>query len=533
MPPNEAFTRRVCAVLLADVTGYSKLMGQDDERAANAVRHLHAVAQEIVAAAGGQAEPVAGDALFATFDSVVSAVSAALQIQERVAQEEFAGTRLQIRIGVHLGDVLVSEGRAFGDAINIAARLQSLAAPGTVCISEGVYRQVRNRFDHRFVNLGKRRLKNISDRMQAYLILPRSGEVAGVRTQPPSALVWGGVAAALVLAALVFALRQNRVPLASVPSRDVSPVSAPAKPTAGDVKPDTAERVALGVMVFKSHGIDPADDWQREALRDSLNAQLSRLSSVKVYSKEFIDFLITRQGLSEVEAATKLGISKMLSGSVRRVDGALHVETHVVDVATGVLESSYVTDAHDRSFADLQSELTLGVIAHLNLPVTPEEREVLLARRQTDGDALRLLLEAERADAPPGPSGHRGTRRWRAGLLVGTAHASDDADQEAVRGLLEQYRRATESRQIEAVAALFRDLSSEQQAAQQRYFDNVRDLKVVFENIDVAVIGDEAVVSYTRTDDFVDAKTGRPMHASVRLTKILQRNEEGWRLLAK
>jgi class 3 adenylate cyclase len=127
---DTTFTRRVCAVLLADVTGFSKLMGENDERTAHAVDHLQSIAQATVGEHKGRAEPVAGDALFATFDSVVAAVQAAVALQRRIAEEPFEGQQLQIRIGVHLGDVLLRDGRAFGDAINIAARLEALARPG-------------------------------------------------------------------------------------------------------------------------------------------------------------------------------------------------------------------------------------------------------------------------------------------------------------------------------------------------------------------------------------------------------------------
>ena len=102
----------------------------------------------------------------------------------------------------------------------------------------------------------------------------------------------------------------------------------------------------------------------------------------------------------------------------------------------------------------------------------------------------------------------------------------------AVLEAIERYRRATEARDLQAVAALYAEFPPEQQAAQLRYFDNVRDLKVSIDNPDIAVVGDEAVVSYTRTDDFVDARTGRPMHVTVRLTKILHRSDGSWKLAA-
>src|SRR5437762_12166388 len=134
--PDNTFTRRVCAVLLADVTGFSAVTGEDDERAARAVQDLQALVAGIVNDAKGRAEASAGDSIIATFDSVVAAVEAALQMQREIAAREFAGTRLQLRIGIHVGDVLLREaatvGSAIGDAINVAARLQTPARPGTI-----------------------------------------------------------------------------------------------------------------------------------------------------------------------------------------------------------------------------------------------------------------------------------------------------------------------------------------------------------------------------------------------------------------
>jgi len=535
MGNQPSFTRRVCAVLLADVTGFSAMMGQDDERTAQAIQTLRRLIDGIVTEAAGHYEPVAGDAIFATFDSVLAAVQAALQIQERVASTDFGGTPLQVRIGVHLGDVLVHDGQLLGDAINIAARLESLATPGTVCISDGVYRQVRNKFDVQVVDLGPKQLKNISDRVHAYLLIPQGTAVP--RRHSPTTRVW--TAAVLAVTGVVAAVLVSRTvttdPIATTagvvaarpePAAPASDASAPAKP------------VALGVMGFKMLGEGRAD-WRREALRDGLNTHLSQLSGVKVYSKEFIDFLITRQGLTEVEAATKLGIAKMLSGSVVHDGTRLRIETHVVDVSSGVMESSYATEGEDHQFPNLQEQLTLAVITQLKLPVTEEEKAMLLAKRGADTDALRALLEAEgvtdgQANSPQssGAGWH-----WLSGLAesIGArpAFAEDDEAQVAVRSAIEQYRQAIEQRRIDALSAIYTEFPPEQQLAQQRYFDNVRDLKVAIENIDVAVIGDEAVASYTRVDDFIDSRTGRPIHVSVRLTKILRKHDTIWKLMPK
>jgi class 3 adenylate cyclase/TolB-like protein/ketosteroid isomerase-like protein len=549
MAPDEAYTRRICAILLGDVTGYSALVGADDERAARAVEQLQRAVRAIVTDAKGYAESRAGDAIFASFDSVVAAVQTALTIQRRVAAEEFAGQRLQLRIGVNFGDVLVragaSLGEGVGDAINIAARLQALARPGTVCISEGVYLQVGKKFDETFIDLGNQQLKNIPYPVRAYLMVPRNAAAEHGHTRRPAIVRWGAAAAALVALALTATLvvqhwpqAPGKKPPARVPRSPLGlPLGERAPRPAQPVEQvqDKETQIALGVMLFKSSGSDAENDWRREALRDGLNTQLSQLSRVKVYSKEFIDFLTTRKGLTEIEAASQLGIKKMLTGSLVAMGGTLHIETHVVDVPTGVLESSYTTVGGEQDFLDLQNRMALGVIAHLNLPVTEQEKQTLLARQNTNEEVLKMLLEAEGGAAPPPAPATPGRRsalpRWFApcDLLQPPAFADDGAQAE-IRDVLERYRRATEAREIQALAALYSDFPPEQRAAQQKYFENVRDLRVAIENIDIAVVGNEAVVSYTRTDDFADIRTGRPMHVAVRLTKILHRDDGGWRL---
>ena len=542
MTSGDTFTRRVCAVLLADVTGFSALMGEDDEGTARAVQQLQALVQGIVAECHGRAEASAGDVIFATFDSVVAAVDAALRIQRRLIEELFDGRRLQLRIGVHFGDVLVREGAAFGDAINIASRLQTIAKPGTICVSDGVFRQVRNRFDEPSVDLGRQQLKNISDSVHAYLIVPHAlgnkHAYAGRRRR----VFWISAAAgALAGTAIVAVLAvQHRAAAPQPLGSENANVVLPAPPAEGGQPVHPAEKMALGVMGFKNTAGDASDEWRRDVLRDGLNTQLSQLSGIKVYSKEFIDFLITRKGMTEIEAATQLGISKMLSGSFVMVGNRLRIETHVVDVKTGVLEASYTTEGPEAEFLNLQSKVALGMIARLNVPVTDDEKQMLLAER-TNVDALKMLLEAEGAAAPKvrphAPDRQSALPRWwhMAAALAPAAAMADEGDpaRAAILDTVERYRHATEARDLAGLAALYVEFPEELHAAQEKYFDNVRDLKVVIDNPEIAVVGDEAVVSYTRTDDFVDARTGRPMHVTVRLTKILVKTKDGWRLAAK
>jgi TolB-like protein len=464
---------------------------------------------------------------------VVAAVSVAIEIQQRIAAQEFAGRRLRMRIGVHYGDVLLREGTAHGDAINVAARLQSIARPGTICISDGVYRHVRHRFDEPIQDLGLQRLKNISEPVHAYLIIPRGLEdTAGGRLRPLG--TWAAGAALLAAAVVAAGLGWRHWTRPVVAPRTLSLATGVTVPAAVLPAGDQTEQITLGVMLFKPLGQDEETAWMREALRDGLNTQLSELKRVKVYSKEFIDFVTTREGLTEIEAATKLGIAKMLSGSFVAVGDVLRIEIHIVDVPSGVLESSVTTTGQQQEFLALEDRMVGDVMTRLGLPISDEERAGLLAKRSTDPEAVRHLLEVEgkgSAGSPRGPDSM--LQRWLASRrLAGTALAEQppDATRAEILAVLERYRRATEGREMQALAGIYEEFTPEQQAAQQRYFDGVRDLRIAFDNIDVAVVGDEAVVSYTRTDEFTDARTGRPMRASVRLTKVLRRETGGWKL---
>lgn len=409
---DDAFSRRVSAVLLADVSGFSALIGLDDEATARAVRRLQALVQDAVDEAHGRADAFAGDAVCAIFDSVVAAVDAALTIERRIAKLELRpGKPLQIRMGIHYGDVLLRAGApvssAVGEAINIAARLQALARPGTICISEGVYRQVYHRVDERFVDLGRKHLKNITEPVHAYLLIPRETDawrqLPARRRRLGLGLSGVGLTVLLVagaLAAWQFWQGRGLVPSVPAPGSPVARREGVPTPAVAAASPAPAGGIVLGVMLFKVRGADGNSEWMCDALRDGLNTQLSTLTNVKVYSKEFLDFLVKRQGLSEIEVAHKLGITKILTGSLVTIGDALQLETHVVDVATGVLESSESIAGRPQDFLTMQNEMVLEVIARLDVPVTDAEKAVLLARQTNDLEALKLLMEAEGSSAP-------------------------------------------------------------------------------------------------------------------------------------
>jgi class 3 adenylate cyclase len=167
--------RKLSAIMMADVTGFSRLMGVDDEGTVTLIRDFHQRVQALVEQFEGRVVDTAGDSVFGEFDSVVNAVRSARRIQEELASANLGRPpqhRIEARIGVHLGDVIVEDYRVYGDGVNIAARLEPLADPGGICVSEAVYLQIRDKLDLPLEDAGIRELKNIQHPIRLYKIPP-------------------------------------------------------------------------------------------------------------------------------------------------------------------------------------------------------------------------------------------------------------------------------------------------------------------------------------------------------------------------
>ena len=163
--------RRLAAILAADVAGYSRLMGEDEAGTAQALRTHRNVADPLVGEHGGRIVKTTGDGVLIEFSSVVGAVECALALQQLAAERNRGiadERRMEWRIGVHLGDVLVEGDDILGDGVNIAARLEGIAEPGGICISEDAFRQVRDKVEAEFVDIGEQRLKNIVRPLRVY-----------------------------------------------------------------------------------------------------------------------------------------------------------------------------------------------------------------------------------------------------------------------------------------------------------------------------------------------------------------------------
>ena len=175
---SESQSRRLAAILAADIAGYSALMGSDEARTVRDLKEIQAVVLPMIGEFGGRIIDTAGDGILAEFGSVVGAVDCAVAIQRKIAERNAAiepGRRMQFRIGVHMGDVIYDETRIYGDGINIAARLEAIAGPGGIFISRQVFDQVDSKIALSFLNLGSKNLKNIIKPVEVFAVAGLGG----------------------------------------------------------------------------------------------------------------------------------------------------------------------------------------------------------------------------------------------------------------------------------------------------------------------------------------------------------------------
>lgn len=312
---------------------------------------------------------------------------------------------------------------------------------------------------------------------------------------------------------------------------------APAEPAATPV-PNT-----VGVVEFRNLRPDPEHDWIGQALRAALNTELGKVPALRVVAPQVLERRM-RDGLDDLNAARELGIAKLLTGTFAVVGNTLRVDAGIIDTATGIHEGSDSTQGEVSAFFDLEKRLVFSLLQRLPVQVSPDTGNTLREETNTDVDAYRLLLEVEglggrpvsqaeqpTAPTPPGPTGKGRLGATRGFALCREVFAADaGANSEAsVESFLEEYRRAHEEKNVEALAALYVSFSDRQREAIRAYLRNASNLSVEFADLTIQPGTNDATVSYTRRDRFTD-KSGKSQRLEVQVTKTLVREDGRWKI---
>ena len=336
---EDRLPRKLAAILYADVAGYSRLTGNDEDETHRRLSEYLDLIAGSVEAHRGQVMHYAGDAVLAMFGAVVDAVACAVAVQGRLGRcnaDLSDDRKVEFRIGVNLGDVIEDRGDIYGDGVNIAARLESLAAPGGICVSDAVRSAVGRKLDLVYEDMGAQEVKNISEPVRSYTVSVASANRTGLDTGQISA-------------------------------REV-----PDRPT-------------IAVLPFANMSGDPEQEYFTDGLTEDVITELSRFSDLFVISRNST-FVYKGKAINVPEVARELGVQFVLEGSVRKAGNRVRITAQLIEAET---DRHVWAERYDRELEDifdLQDEMTSSIVAVLPGRIESAERE-RVGRKPTENMA--------------------------------------------------------------------------------------------------------------------------------------------------
>jgi TolB-like protein/class 3 adenylate cyclase/tetratricopeptide (TPR) repeat protein len=344
-PGQSRIERRLTAILAADIAGYSRLMGVDEVGTACALREHRASVDPIMASHGGRIVKTTGDGVLVEFPSIVAAVECAVAVQTRMAERNAdlpEDRQMWFRIGINLGDVLIEGDDILGDGVNVAARLEGIAEPGGIYMSDAAYHQVQDKISAEFVDMGEQNLKNIARPVRAFAI-----RGAGPRVSP-----------------------------------DVTITAA------------SVSKLSLVVLPFANLGGGADQDYFVDGLTEDLTTELSRLPESFVIACNTA-FTFKGKPIDVKRIGRELGVRYVLEGSVRKSGQRVRVNAQLIDAETG---GHLWADRFDREVTDLfalQDAVTMELAGVLGVKLI--EAESRRSKRKLNPDALDLEMQARAA----------------------------------------------------------------------------------------------------------------------------------------
>jgi adenylate cyclase len=393
--------RRLAAILAADVAGYSRLMGADEEGTLECLKaHRRELIDPKIKEHYGRVVKTTGDGLLVEFASVVDAVRCATEMQRSMRDRNAdvpEDKRVIFRIGVNLGDVIIDGDDIYGDGVNIAARLESLAEPGGICISRVVRDQVRDKLPYPFSDMGEQSVKNIARPVRVYAM---SGAVASStsliaapappRRASPRSLRWMIIAVSTV-AVLCMALVAWWVWPKGTPS--TAAVPQPAAQVAATVANTPAPRLSFVVLPFENLSRDPDQEYFADGITDDLTTDLSRIPDSFVIAHTTAS---TYKGKPVVvkQIGRELGVRYVIEGSVRVAGDQVQVNVQLIDAETGAHVWADRFDTDRTNLAEAQDEITGRLARALNVELFQAASRQIERERAANPDARDLAMRA-------------------------------------------------------------------------------------------------------------------------------------------
>jgi adenylate cyclase len=392
--PTGPIERHLAAIVATDVVGYARLMGADEKGTLLALRALRAeLIDPLIAAHKGEIVKTIGDGLLLSFPSVVEAVSCAVVVQSGMAKRNAgipAERRVELRIGVNIGDIIVEKGDVFGNGVNIAARLEQIAPPGGICLSEDAYRQVRGKVEIPIADAGEQRLKNIANPIRVYQIEPSVAAAADVAPPAEPGRRWSvravaGVAGSAIIAAVLLAAGIWFALLREPAS--ISRRAEPPKPAAVSAMP------IIAVLPFANQTGDDAQDYFAEGVTDEVIDALGRFNTLRVIGRNAVARYKKRPPTQE-EITSDLGANYLVAGSVRHSGNRVRIAAQLADSRSGTVMWSDRYDGELTDIFEFQDTIARRIAGTLAANVAVLEGRRQLDHPRPDATAFDLVLRA-------------------------------------------------------------------------------------------------------------------------------------------
>jgi len=387
---SEKMKRKLIAILSADVKGYSRLMSMDEEATVRTLNTYKHAMGDLIRHYSGRVVDAPGDNLLAEFASVVDAVKCAVEIQEEFKdknKELPEGRRMEFRIGINLGDVVVEGEKIFGDGVNIVARVERLAEPGGVCISGTAYDQVKNRLPFGFKPLGEQVVKNIAEPVRVYQVLMEPGAMKAkkgpmIEAKGKRAIVLGILALLLVVAAVAvwrIYVRPTPPPVEAA-SKEKMAFPVPSEPS-------------IAVLPFTNMSDDPKQEYLGDGLAEEIINGLSKIEHIFVIARNST-FTYKGKSVKVRQVAEEMGVQYVLEGSLRKSGEKVRITAQLIDALTGKHLFSERYDRDLKDILDLQDEITMKVLISIQAKLTKGEDARLRGKGTKNFEAYLKTLQA-------------------------------------------------------------------------------------------------------------------------------------------
>ncbi len=387
--------QRLAAILVADVAGYSRLMAADERGTLAALDAARSMFSAQIDSHQGRIFATGGDSVLAVFETATGAVLAAIAVQrelEAASGDVPEAQRMRFRMGVHLGDVFEKpDGSVYGDGVNIAARLEALAQPGGITVSESVRTAVKGKVGAHFDDRGTQSVKNIPEPVHTYAVRPDAGDVAIAATAPvvrhaPTRRTALAIAAGAVLIAAIGAIAWL------APWRPRVETAAPASAQPAQASLALPAKPSIAVLPFDNLSGDPAQAYFADGLTEDLITDLSKVAGLFVIARNST-FAYRGKARDIREVAKALGVRYVLEGSVRRGGTDIRVNAQLIDATTGGHVWADRYDGDLQNVFALQDKVTRNVVSALSVELTKDDRDRVARRGTGNAQAYDVFLK--------------------------------------------------------------------------------------------------------------------------------------------